>query len=55
MKIRIRVVKVNLSLLNLWSIRHEIEWISNNALDGVTNYAVSRTILVFVCDLNHDI
>ena len=31
------------------------EWISNNALDGVTNYAVSRAILAFVCDSNHDI
>ena len=31
------------------------EWISNNALDGVTNYAVSRAILAFVCDPNHDI
>ena len=27
------------------------EWI----LDGVTNYAVSRAILAFVCDPNHDI
>lgn len=26
------------------------EWISNNGLDGVTNYAVSRAILSFVCD-----
>ena len=31
------------------------EWISNNALDGVTNYAVSRATLAFVCDPNHDI
>lgn len=31
------------------------EWISNNGLDGVTNYAVSRAILSFVCDPAHDI
>lgn len=31
------------------------EWISNNGLDGVTNYAVSRAILTFVCDPGHDI
>lgn len=31
------------------------EWISNNGLDGVTNYAVPRAILSFVCDPAHDI
>lgn len=31
------------------------EWISNNALDSITNYAVSRAILAFVCDSTHDI
>ena len=31
------------------------EWISNDGLDGVTNYAVSRAILAFVCDPGHDI
>ena len=29
------------------------EWISNDGLDGVTNYAVSRAILTFVCDPQH--
>ena len=31
------------------------EWISNYALDGVTNYAVSRAILAFVCNPEHNI
>lgn len=31
------------------------EWISRDGLDGVTNYAVSRAILTFVCDPRHDI
>ena len=31
------------------------EWISNDGLDGVTNYAVSRAILAFICDPRHDI
>lgn len=31
------------------------EWISNNGLDGVTNYVASRAILSFVCDPAHDI
>lgn len=31
------------------------EWISNYALDGVTNYQMTRAILSFVCDNNHSI
>ena len=31
------------------------EWISNDGLDGVTNYAVSRAILTFICDPQHHI
>lgn len=31
------------------------EWISNNGLDGITNYALSRAILAFICDARHDI
>ena len=31
------------------------EWISRDALDGVTNYSVSRAILTFICDPRHDI
>ncbi|MDY5279489.1 alpha-amylase family glycosyl hydrolase [Sharpea porci] len=30
-------------------------WLSNNGLDGVTNYPVSRAIFAFVCDSTHDI
>ena len=31
------------------------EWISNDGLDGVTNYAVSRAVLSFICNPLHDI
>ena len=31
------------------------EWIHEDALDGVTNYAVSRAILEFICGPHHDI
>ena len=31
------------------------EWISSDGLDGITNYAVSRAILAFICDPAHDI
>ena len=31
------------------------EWISNDGLDGVTNYSVTRAILEFVCDSAHDV
>lgn len=31
------------------------EWINRDGLDGVTNYAVSRAILTFICDPQHDI
>lgn len=31
------------------------EWISDDGLDGVTNYAISRAILAFICDPHHDI
>ncbi len=34
---------------------YSTEWISNYALDGVTNYAMARAILSFVCDNNHNI
>ena len=31
------------------------EWINSDGLDGITNYAVSRAILAFICDPAHDI
>lgn len=31
------------------------EWISDEGLDGVTNYALARAVLAFICDDRHDI
>lgn len=31
------------------------EWLSEDGLDGITNYALSRAILTFICDPCHDI
>ena len=50
----IRDVKENTYVVGeIW--HNATEWISDDGLDGVTNYAVSRAILAFICDPRHDI